>query len=228
MSAVPQHVGYILDGNRRWAKQQGFAVTKGHETGKKVVREIVEATFAAGVKYVSLSAFSVENWKRSRHEVNFLMKQITDAINEYLYDFDKNRIKILLIGERDGLPDDVQTAIDRAEHQTANNDRAVLGICINYSGRHELVSAVKKIVDSGATSQMIDEKLLTQHIYAPEIPDCDLIVRTSGEQRLSNFMLWRAAYSELLFIDKPWPMMTKQDVKAILKEYENRSRRFGG
>jgi len=225
---VPAHVGYILDGNRRWARKQGLAVMRGHERGKTVVREIVKSTFQAGVKYVTIYAFSTENWRRDSKEVSFLMSNVVSAFDEYLEDFVRDGIKIMLLGSRAELPADVRDAIENAEQTTSANTKAVLGICLNYGGHEEIMQAVQRIVRIGTKPEDIDESIIEQNLYAPEIPPCDVIVRTSGEQRLSNFMLWRAAYSELIFIDKLWPEMTNADVNDILEEYKRRGRRFGG
>lgn len=228
MSNIPQHVGYILDGNRRWAKSQGLHVVKGHERGKSVVRDIAQATFSAGVHYVTVYAFSTENWQRRAIEVDFLMRTVVEALGEYTQEFLDNDIRIMILGDKNRLPPLVQEAIIKAEEATAHCRTAYFGVCLNYGGQAEIVHAVKTALREGITETAIDEEVLAKHLYAPEFPPCDLIVRTSGEMRLSNFMLWRAAYSELMFIDKMWPDMTKQDVTAILDEYKRRGRRFGG
>ena len=226
-STTPTHIGYILDGNRRWARAQGLAVFRGHARGKEVLREIVHETFSAGVEFITVYAFSTENWRRSQTEVSYLMKAIVDALGEYLDEFIENKVKIVVLGEREGLPDDVIASIENAEKETAQFTGKTFGICINYGGQTEITSAVKAIVASGTAADEVTPELIAEHLYAPEIPPCDLIVRTSGEQRLSNFMLWRSAYSELLFVKKNWPDMTKDDVRDILEEYAKRERREG-
>lgn len=227
-STAPQHIGYIVDGNRRWAKKHGLPAYEGHLAGYNAIQEIAKATFDAGVKYVSVYVFSTENWKRSEEEVSKLMGLVLKLLTSDLPIFDKNNIKLKILGSKEGVNDRIAKAIEEAEERTANNTAGTLAVCFNYGGHLEIVDAVKKIVQSGTGAEDINEDLISQNIYGPEVPPLDMIVRTSGEQRLSNFMLWRAAYSEMLFINKTWPDMTKKDVDYILKEYAKRSRRFGG
>lgn len=227
-STAPQHIGYIVDGNRRWAKKHGLPSYEGHLAGYNAIQEIAKATFDAGVKYVSVYVFSTENWKRSEEEVSKLMGLVLKLLTSDLPIFDKNNIKLKILGSKEGVNDRIAKAIEEAEERTANNTAGTLAVCFNYGGHLEIVDAVKKIVQSGTGAEDINEDLISQNIYGPEVPPLDMIVRTSGEQRLSNFMLWRAAYSEMLFINKTWPDMTKKDVDYILKEYAKRSRRFGG
>jgi undecaprenyl diphosphate synthase len=226
--ATAQHVGYIVDGNRRWAKQHGIPSYEGHLAGYNAIHEVAVATFDAGVKYMSAYIFSTENWKRSEDEVGKLMGLVLRLLTSDLPMFDKHNIKLKILGSRDRVSDKILKAIDDAEAQTANNTAGTLAICFNYGGQLEIVDACKKIVQAGTEADSITPELIEQNLYAPEIPPIDIVVRTSGEQRLSNFMLWRAAYSELMFIDKPWPDMTKDDVGHILEEYARRGRRFGG
>lgn len=227
-STVPGHVGFIVDGNRRWAKKHGLPTYEGHLAGYNTIQDIAKATFAAGVKYVSVYVFSTENWKRSEEEVSKLMGLVLKLLSSDLAIFDKNNIKLKILGSRVGVNERIVKAIDEAEARTAENTAGTLCVCFNYGGHLEIVDAVKKIVQSGVEAEDVDEDLINQNIYGPEIPPVDVIVRTSGEQRLSNFMLWRAAYSEMIFLDKQWPDMTKEDVDYILDEYTKRSRRFGG
>lgn len=225
---LPQHVGYIVDGNRRWAKQHGIPTYEGHLAGYNAIHEVAVATFDAGVKYMSAYIFSTENWKRSEDEVSKLMGLVLRLLTSDLPIFDKHNIKLKILGSRERVGDKILAAIDDAEARTANNTAGTLAICFNYGGQLEIADACKKIVQSGVDANDITPEIIGQNLYAPEVPPIDIVVRTSGEQRLSNFMLWRAAYSELMFIDKPWPDMTKDDVEDILKEYARRSRRFGG
>ena len=225
---VPAHIGFIMDGNRRWAKERGLPAIMGHKKGQEELREILHAVFGAGVRYATVYAFSTENWSRDQKEVGYLMTQIVKALAKYVDEFDEAGVRVVFLGELSELPESVQKAIQATEQQTQENTKATLGICFNYGGQKELVSAVKKIVQGSPKESDITEALIAEHLYHPEIPPCDLIVRTSGEERLSNFMLWRAAYSELFFMDKFWPEMTKQDVTDILEEYSRRNRRFGG
>lgn len=227
-STLPRHIGFIVDGNRRWAKKHGLPTYEGHLAGYNAIQDIAKATFDAGVKYVSVYVFSTENWKRSEDEVSKLMGLVLKLLTSDLPIFDKNNIKLRILGSREGVDTRILKAIDDAEARTANNTAGTLCVCFNYGGHLEIVDAIKKIVQSGADAGEIDEDLVSQHIYSPDVPPVDVIVRTSGEQRLSNFMLWRAAYSEMLFLDKQWPDMTKNDVTYILDEYSKRQRRFGG
>ncbi len=225
---IPKHIGFIVDGNRRWAKKHGLPAYEGHLAGYNTVQEIVTASFEAGVQFVTAYIFSTENWKRSEDEVSKLMGLILRLLTSDLPIFEKNNIKLLVIGSRDKVDERIIKAIDNAEAVTANNTAGTLAICFNYGGQLEIVEAVKKIVQSGVSPDEITTELISRNIYAPELPPIDIVVRTSGEQRLSNFMLWRAAYSEMLFIDKMWPDMNKTDVTDIINEFSNRSRRFGG
>lgn len=225
---LPKHVGFIVDGNRRWARQHGLPVYEGHMAGYNAIHEVAEAAFDAGVEYMSAYIFSTENWKRSEDEVSRLMGLVLKLLTADLPIFEKKNIRLRILGTRERVSDKILKAIDDAEARTAGNTAGTLAVCFNYGGQLEIADACKKIVQSGVAPEAITPELIEQNLYAPEVPPIDLIVRTSGEQRLSNFMLWRAAYSELLFLDKPWPEMTKDDVTAILEEYTGRQRRFGG
>ena len=225
---IPRHIGFIVDGNRRWAKERGLPAYKGHIAGSDAVWEVMSATFEAGVKYATAYIFSTENWKRSEEEVGKIMGLMLKMLTSNLPFFEKNNIKLLVLGSRDNIDAKILKAIDYAEAETANNTSGTLALCFNYGGYQEIVDAVKKIIKSGISEADVTAELISNNLYAPEIPPVDLIVRTSGEQRISNFMLWRAAYSEMMFIDKYWPEMTKNDVGDIIKEYSKRSRRFGG
>jgi undecaprenyl diphosphate synthase len=224
----PRHIGFIVDGNRRWAKKHGLPAYEGHLAGYNAIKEVVQAAFDAGIEYVSAYSFSTENWKRSEQEVSKLMGLVLRLLTADLHIFEENNIRLRILGTRDRLDDRIVKAIESAEAQTANNTKGTLALCFNYGGQLEIAEAVKKIVQSDVAASEVTPELITQNLYAPEVPPLDLVVRTSGEQRLSNFMLWRAAYSEFLFLEKNWPDMTKDDVTAILEEYARRGRRFGG
>lgn len=226
--AIPRHIGYIVDGNRRWAKARGLKVYEGHEAGYQTLHDVILETIRAGVPYVSAYVFSTENWKRTKEEVGWLMGLLLRVLRSDAHIFIENNVRLKVIGTREGLSKPVLRAIDDIEAQTAELDGGELLLCLNYGGHQEIVDAVKGVIAEGTVSEDVTPELLGRHMYAPDVPPCDLIVRTSGEQRLSNFMLWHSAYSELMFIDKPWPDMTKQDVHDILKEYARRARRFGG
>ncbi|NTW61077.1 di-trans,poly-cis-decaprenylcistransferase [Candidatus Saccharibacteria bacterium] len=225
---IPNHIGFILDGNRRWAKKYGLPVYEGHMAGYNAVQEVIRAAFEQGVHFVSVYAFSTENWKRSQDEVNKIMSLMLKLLMSDLHIFIENNIKLVIIGSRDGVDKKILESIDSAESATAHNTAGTLAVCFNYGGQLEIADAVKNIIKTGAKADDITPELISQNIYAPEIPPIDIVVRTSGEQRLSNFMLWRVAYSEMMFIDKLWPDMKVADVTDIIKEFSKRSRRFGG
>lgn len=225
---VPNHVGYIVDGNRRWAKKHGIPSYEGHLAGYNTLKEVALATLEAGVKYASVYVFSTENWKRSEDEVSKLMGLVLKLVSSDLPEFQKHDVKLRVVGSREGVDSKIIEAIEKAESETAANKSGVLALCFNYGGQLEIVDAVKKLVQSGVGADDITVDKIAESLYAPELPPIDIIVRTSGEKRLSNFMLWRSAYSELMFLDKMWPDMTKKDVSSIIKEYNRRHRRFGG
>lgn len=225
---LPQHIGYIMDGNRRWARSHGLPAYEGHLAGYNSLKDVLTATIEAGVKYASVYAFSGENWQRDQDEVSRLMNLFVSAVKNDIDYIQKQRVRVVVLGGRDNLDAKILAAIENIESKTADNTAGILALCFNYGGQAEIADAVKKIVQSGVNADDITPELIAQNLYAPEVPPCDVIVRTSGEQRLSNFMLWRAAYSEFVFLEKNWPDMRKEDVTAILEEYKNRNRRFGG
>lgn len=224
----PVHIGYIVDGNRRWATEHGLPTYEGHLAGYNAIKDVVRATIKSGVKFVSTYVFSTENWKRSEDEVSGLMNLTLKMLTTDLKEFIEDDIRLVVIGTRDKLSPKLVSAIEDAEAKTRNGKAGIVAVCFNYGGQLEIADAVKKIVQSGVAVDEVTPELISENLYAPDIPPCDLIVRTSDEQRLSNFMLWRAAYSEFIFLDKNWPDMTKDDVSAIIDEYANRNRRFGG
>lgn len=228
MSELPTHIGYIVDGNRRWAREHGLPKYEGHLAGYNAIQDIAKATFDAGVTYMSAYVFSTENWKRSEDEVGKLMGLVLRLVKSDLHLFQENDIRLRIIGSRENVSEKILSAMDEAEEATKDNTAGTLALCFNYGGQLEIVDAVKRIVARGVDERDVTTELIEENLYAADIPPCDLIVRTSGEQRLSNFMLWRSAYSELLFLEKNWPDMTKQDVTDILAEYKRRGRRFGG
>ncbi len=225
---IPKHIGYIIDGNRRWAKKHGIPAYEGHLAGYNAIHDIAKMSFNAGVEYVSVYIFSTENWKRNENEVKKLMGLVLRLLKSDLHIFQENNIKLLVLGATERVDPKILDAIADAETQTANNTGGTMAICFNYGGQLEIVDAVKKIVQSQIAIGDITPELIEQNLYAPEVPPLDIVVRTGGDQRISNFMLWRSAYSEFLFLDKLWPDMTKDDVTDILNEYNKRHRRFGG
>lgn len=225
---IPRHVGYVVDGNRRWAKQHGLPTYEGHLAGYNALKDVALATLDAGVEYMSIYIFSTENWTRSQEEIKGLMGLILRLFTTDAKMFHDYNIKLKVLGKREGLDSKILTAMDKLQETTKDNTAGTLAICLNYGGQHEIVDAVKKIIQSGATADEVTSDLIAENLYGAEVPPVDVIVRTSGEKRLSNFMLWRAAYSEFIFLKKMWPEMTKEDVTAIIKEYSGRHRRFGG
>lgn len=228
MSDIPQHIGFIVDGNRRWAKQHGLPTYEGHLAGYNALKDVLLETLAQGVRYASAYVFSTENWKRSEEEVGHLMGLLLKVLESDVPIFVEKNVRLRVIGSREGLSETLKNAITRAEEKTRDLTGGELLLCLNYGGHLEIADAVKKIVQSGVGADEVTPEMITENLYAPEVPPCDVIVRTSGEQRLSNFMLWRAAYSEFIFLEKNWPDMRKEDVLDILEEYKKRNRRFGG
>lgn len=225
---TPRHIGYIIDGNRRWAKTHGLPVYEGHLAGYNALKDVAIETIDQGVACVSAYVFSTENWKRDTKEVKRLLSLVLRLVSTDIPTFNRHNIRIKVLGSREGVSEKILKAIDKAERETAANNGGEFAICFNYGGQLEITEAVKKVVQSGISAEDITEEVIAENLYAPEVPPLDLIVRTSGEHRLSNFMLWRSAYSELLFLEKNWPDMTKDDVAAIMEEYSRRQRRFGG
>jgi len=224
---VPAHVGYILDGNRRWARSHSLPEYDGHLAGYNALKEVVEGSMEQGIKFVSLYAFSTENWQREKKEVSHLMRLTMHALSTDLNRFIKNGIRVRILGHREGLSEKLIEAIERAEEATKLLTSGTVLVCFNYGGHREIADAVRKCIEDGLSAVEITEEAIAKRLYAPDVPPIDIIVRTSGEQRLSNFMLWRASYSELYFLKKFWPDMTKQDVTDIIEEYNRRQRRFG-
>lgn len=225
---VPRHIGYVIDGNRRWAKQHGIPTYEGHLAGYNAITDVVLETFRQGAEYVSAYIFSTENWKRDKTEVGRLMGLVLKLLSSDLHILEENNVRLRVLGSVEHVDDKILKAIREAEERTTGNTRGTLAICFNYGGHQEIADACKKIVQEGISPEAITAEVVAEHLYAPDIPPLDVVVRTSGEMRLSNFMLWRSAYSEFIFLDKLWPDMTKDDVAAILKEYLRRNRRFGG
>ncbi len=225
---VPRHIGYILDGNRRWAKKHGLPAYEGHLAGYNALKDIIEASADAGVEYISFYTWSTENWTRAEDEVRGVMRLIRRLFKVDIKQMVKDDFKLVVLGGRDKLPDDINVMIDEAEAASVNGSRATLAMCFNYGGQQEIVRAAQRIAAEGVDPETVTAEVFEQYLDHPDIPPCDIVVRTSGEQRLSNFMLWRSAYSEFLFLDKLWPDMRKEDVTAIIEEYNRRSRRFGG
>jgi undecaprenyl diphosphate synthase len=226
-TAIPQHVGLIIDGNRRWAKEHGLDIIDGHRQGYLNLKVIALAAMRRGVRYLSAFVFSTENWKRDRKEVNDLMKLLGWILRYEIKQLHNEGIRIRIIGSRLRLGAAMVRAILRAEELTKDNTRGTLLLCLDYGGQQEIVEAVKRIAASGIDAEDITPELITHHLYASDVPEPDLIIRTSGEQRLSNFLLWGSAYSELAFSKKYWPDFNEDNLRAILDDYATRHRRFG-
>lgn len=224
---VPRHIGFILDGNRRWAKKHGLPTYEGHLAGVTALEDVLEACVDSGVEYISFYTWSTENWNRAEDEVRATMKIVRSIFGREMKRMIKEGCRFVAMGDRETIPDDILKLIEKAEADSRLGTRATLVMCFNYGGQQEIVRAAQRAVDSGVSAGALTLENFTQYLDHPDIPPCDVIVRTSGEKRLSNFMLWRAAYSELLFLDKLWPEMTKQDVTGIIEEYNKRNRRFG-
>jgi undecaprenyl diphosphate synthase len=224
---VPQHLGLILDGNRRWAKASGLPVTQGHRVGADVMKRIALAAFDRGIPYLSVYLFSTENWQRASEEVSFLMSLLIKLVEREFEEIKQKNIKVVVAGSRDNMPKAVLKALDNIVASTAENTAGTLILCINYGGRQELLDATKQIIRQGTKPEDTTESLLSAHLYVPDVPDIDLLIRTSGEQRLSGYMLWRAAYAELYFTDTMWPDFTEADLDDALEDFSQRKRRFG-
>jgi undecaprenyl diphosphate synthase len=231
LSKLPKHIAIIMDGNGRWAKQQGAERIYGHENGVKSVRDAVEAAAELGVEYLTLYAFSTENWNRPKEEVIALMQLLVHTINAETPTLNKNNIRLQAIGDLKSLPGDCYNELQEAIDATKNNTRTTLVLALSYSSRWEIVNAVKeiaaKIERKELTSAEISEDTINQHLCTATIPEPELMIRTSGEHRISNFLLWQLAYAELYFTDKFWPDFKKEDFYEAIIDYQNRERRFG-
>ena len=225
---LPVHVAIIMDGNGRWAQKRGLPRLLGHRKGVKVLEETVNNAEAAGIKYLSLYAFSTENWKRSKIEVTGLMTLAEFYLKRKIAQFKARHGRIRFAGRRDRLPGSLIRVIEEAEKSTKDETGIQLILCVDYGGRQEIVDAVKKILASGVAPETVTEEMLSSHMYLPDVPEPDLIIRTSGEERLSNFWLWTGAYSELFFTDTLWPDFGREDLEAALTSYAGRQRRKGG
>ncbi len=227
MNNLPLHVAITMDGNGRWATLRNHPRTFGHEEGLRTVKKIVKAASDLGIKYMTLYAFSTENWKRAESEVGFLMNLIHNHIIKELNFYTENGIKINHIGDLEKLPVMIQKDIKEAMNKTKDFTGMTVNLAINYGGRDELVRGIKKIVDNKVASEQIDEKLITKYLDMPESPDVDLLIRSGGEKRLSNFLLWHIPYAEQIYIDTLWPDYTKEEFYNNIEEYQKRNRRFG-
>jgi undecaprenyl diphosphate synthase len=220
-----RHIGLILDGNRRWARERGLPTLHGHKKGYENLKTIVKDAINSGIEYVSAYSFSLENWNRSKEEVAYLMDLALFLAKNELNALHKENIRVRFLGAKDNLSAKLLNAIEKAEEKTKANTRGTVALCFNYGGQREIADAATRAVQNGKT--IINPEDIEQNLYAPDIPDVDLVIRTSGEQRTSGFMLWRSAYAELVFIDKYWPDFTAQDLQTAIGLYNQRERRFG-
>lgn len=230
--SLPVHIGIIMDGNGRWAKQRGLLRTAGHVKGAQNFRTIANYCGEIGIKYITVYAFSTENWSRPKYEIDALMKLFDDYLNEFLVDFRKYNMKLNFIGNTEALTDSIIQKMNKAMDITKNSTGITVNIAINYGGRQEIINAVKKIIkkqnDGVINIDDIDEKLFSRFLYTHDQPDPDLIIRPSGEKRISNFLIWQSAYTEFWYSDVLWPDFTKSDLDKALEDYSKRNRRFGG
>jgi len=228
---LPKHVAIIMDGNGRWAKQQGKMRVFGHRKGVKAVREAIEGAAEIGVEFLTLYAFSTENWNRPKYEVDALMSLLLSSLKDELKTLQENNIKLQIIGDIEKLPKKNQKELQQVIDKTKDNDRMILVLALSYGSKVEIVDAVKSIsekVKNGALEiSEINEELISNNLYTSGMPDVDLLIRTSGETRISNFLLWQIAYAELFFLEKLWPDFDRTDLFTTILDYQNRERRFG-
>ncbi len=231
MSNELKHIAIIMDGNGRWAKKRNLPRSAGHKKGAETLQEIVKGASEMGIKYMTVYAFSTENWKRDKEEVDYLMNLLRQYLKNELEEINKQGGRILFIGEKDMLDSDIVAQMENIESKTANNDKFTFIVALSYGSRAEILSAVKKISSLVAKGDVkvedIDENSFSSMLYTHDIPDPDLVIRTSGEQRISNYLLWQIAYSELFFSKTLWPDFTVAELKEIVNDFNSRERRYG-
>ena len=229
---LPQHIAVIMDGNGRWAERRHLPRVAGHRTGVQSARTIIETCARIGIPALTLYAFSMENWRRPKAEIDFLMRLLREYLRKELPTLQQNNVRMLVIGRIDQLPKEVQADVDRAMEQTAGNTGMKLAVALNYGGRAELVDAFNRILDrmrtNGLASARVDEELISQNLYTAGLPDPDLLIRTSGEMRVSNFLLWQIAYAEIYVTETLWPDFSRAQLYEALLEFQKRERRYGG
>ncbi len=227
ITRLPNHVAIIMDGNGRWAKKRGLPRLEGHQAGAQNIRPIIKCLNQYHIKYVTLYGFSTENWNRPEDEVTGLLHLFEESINKYVSELHENGIKLRHLGHLEELPQGLQLAINKATKLTKNNTSMTLSFALNYGGRLEILDAVRHIKAEGIPIQNIDERLFNSYLYTAGLPDVDLVIRTSGEFRTSNFLIWQAAYSEYYFTDVLWPDFNEKELEKALLAYSQRQRRFG-
>ncbi len=229
---LPRHIAIVMDGNGRWAKHRGLPRTAGHHAGMVALRRTIRHANKLGIQVLTVYAFSTENWKRPSLEVDFLMRLPEEFLNTDLRELKENNVRVMVIGDRDGLPRHTRDAVQKAEQETAENTGMVLNFALNYGSRTELVHAIRHIAEKAAGGLLdindIDEKTVSSHLFTAELPDPDLLIRPSGEIRLSNFLLWQLAYAELWFSDVYWPDFDREHLLEAIEAYQRRDRRYGG
>jgi undecaprenyl diphosphate synthase len=229
---LPQHIAVIMDGNGRWARKRHLPRVAGHRAGVQSARTIIETCARLNITALTLYAFSMENWRRPKAEIDFLMRLLREYLRRELPTIHQNNIRLLVIGRPDQLPDAVRADVERAMEQTAGNSGMKLAVALNYGGRAELVDAFNRILDrvrhNGLASAHVDEEMITQNLYTAGLPDPDLLIRTSGEMRVSNFLLWQIAYAEIYVTETLWPDFTRAQLYAALLDFQKRERRYGG
>ncbi len=228
---LPKHIAIIMDGNRRWAKSKNMPVSFGHKEGAKTLEKIVRYANKIGIKYITVYAFSTENWKRTTEEVIALMNLFQSYLDDYSKRADSENIKVKIIGNRQGLSEKMQKSIEKCMERTKDNTGITFNIALNYGGRDEITNAVKQIAEKIQNKEIniedITEQMISDNLYTAEQPDPDLLIRTSGELRLSNFLPWQLAYTEFLFVDKNWPDFNEKDLDDAIEVYKSRNRKFG-
>jgi undecaprenyl diphosphate synthase len=224
----PRHVAVIMDGNGRWAKQRGLSRQQGHRAGTENIRRIIQSFGERGVEVLTLYAFSTENWNRPRAEVNALMRLIPRVIKRELRELHSNGVRLVHIGDMEPLDERLRVQVEEAIELTKDNDRMTVALAFNYGGRAEIVDAVRQIVAGGVPPDAVDEALVSSHLYTAHLPELDLLIRTAGDQRISNFLLWQSAYAELYFTATLWPDFDEAEIDRALLAYADRERRFGG
>jgi len=227
IARLPSHVAIIMDGNGRWAEQHGLSRLGGHQAGAENIRPIIKCLNQHQIKYVTLYGFSTENWNRPEDEVTGLLRLFEESINKYVSELHENGIKLRHLGHVEELPQGLQLAVNKAIELTKNNTRMTLSFALNYGGRLEILDAVRHIIAEGIPRQNIDEKLFNSYLYTAGLPDVDLLIRTGGEFRISNFLIWQAVYSEYYFTDVLWPDFNQKELEKALLAYSQRQRRFG-
>lgn len=231
MTEKLEHIAFIMDGNRRWAKAKGLPIIAGHEKGAETLTNIVKTAKELGIKYVTVYAFSTENWKREKSEVDGLMNLLRKYLDRSFKELEENNARIMFIGERNMLAADIVEKMEQIETRTAQNPDITLCVALSYGGRQDIVAAVRKIAgfaqNGGLNIKDIDEKKFSDMLYTKDLPDPDLLIRTSGEKRLSNFLLWQLSYAEFYFSDTLWPDFSADELKLIIEDYKTRERRYG-